>query len=57
MANNDLTCNGEGCRFKMICDRYTKWMVSDDDEEEPGLIPAYSNGNCPNLIRNGFYGG
>ena len=54
MAKNELTCNGDGCRFKMICDRYTKWMVS-DDEDEPGLLPAYDKGDCHNLIRNEFY--
>ena len=55
MKENELACSGTGCRFKLVCDRYIKWMTSDDDDIA-ALIPLYDKGDCPNLIRSRFYG-
>ena len=51
-----LTCPGDGCRLRLVCYRFIMWMVADDDDE-PGMLPAYKDGDCSELVKKEFYGG
>jgi len=57
MVKNNLTCSGDGCQVRPVCEKFNRWL-DNEEREYLEIEPRFKGGKCEDFEREDrYYGG